>query len=136
MQLVRFTPLLLLAAAAACGSEPGTNASASSTSITPTAGWLTVRLITPHTNDGAVQLAVTGPTVDSVAMVGYDGFAARTDDAVDIVVDGAIVSGDIARIHVPDLSVASDYRATVSAAAMRDSYQLQSIDEYRAVVEP
>lgn len=133
MQLVRFIPALVVAALAACSTE-STVGVPTSTANPPTAGWLTVKLTTPNTNDGAVQLALTGPAVDSVVIVGYDGFATRSDDAVDMVVVGQITSGDVARIHVPDTTLASEYQVTVSAAATRDSYQLQPTQGYDASV--
>ena len=134
MQLLRFVPALTIAALAGCSSESATGSSIPE-SIPPTPGWLTVQLTTPNSDDGAVQLAVTGPAADSVIIVNYDGFAARAADVVNIVVDGQITSGEIARIHVPDTGLANQYQASVSAAAIRDTYQLQStILGYRATV--
>ena len=133
MQLVRYIPALIVATLVACSAE-STVGVPTNTANPPIAGWLTVKLTTPNTNDGAVQLALTGPAVDSVVFVGYDGFSTRSDDAVDMVVIGQITSGDVARIHVPDTTIASQYQATVSAAATRDSYQLQPTQGYDAIV--
>ncbi len=93
-----------------------------------------MQLTTPNSNDGAVQFSIAGPAIDSVAIVGYDGFAARTSNVANLVVDGQITSGDVARILVPDISLAGDYQASVSAAAARDSYELQSTQGYRAII--
>ena len=133
MQLVRVVPALMIAALAACSSETATGPS-TTTPAGPTAGWLTVQLTTPNSNDGAVQLSIAGPAIDSVAIVGYDGFAARTSNVANLVVDGQVTSGDVARILVPDISLAGDYQANVSAAAARDSYELQSTQGYRAII--
>jgi hypothetical protein len=100
----------------------------------PTAGWLTVQLNTPSTNDGAVQLSIGGPRIDSVKLVQYDGFETHTSTQVDLVATGNIGTGNVARIYVPDLSRTGEYHASVSAAAARDTYALQVIDNYRAVL--
>jgi hypothetical protein len=100
----------------------------------PTGGWLTLQLTTPRTDDGAVQLSVSGPQVDSVKLAGYDGFDTNNGTQVDLVATGNITSGNIALIYVPDLSRTGEYHASVSAAASRDSYSLQTIDGYRAVL--
>jgi hypothetical protein len=125
--------MLMIAALAACSSESPT-APSTVTPAGPTAGWLTVQLSTPNSNDGAVQLAVAGPAIDSVAITDYDGFASRTSNTVNMVIDGQITSGNVARILVPDISLAGDYQASVSAAAARDSYGLQSTQGYRAII--
>ena len=128
--LCKLVPLGLLALAA-CSSQSAT------TPTTPppasTGGWLTLQLATPRTDDGAVQFNVSGPAIDSVKVVDYDGFATINDGSADLLVTGAVCSGDVARIFVPDLSLTSQYRASVSAAA-RATYALQALDGYRAVL--
>jgi hypothetical protein len=126
-------PLIMLLAvlAGACSSETATGPA---TPPAQTAGWLTVQLTTPRTDDGAVQLSVAGPGIDSIAIVGYDGFATHTTTAGDLVATGIIVSGDVARILVPDLSRTTEYQVVVTAAAARDSYALQQLAGYRAVL--
>jgi len=47
---------------------------------------------------------------------------------------GAIANGDIARVFVPDLSLTSQYQASVAAAAVRGTYALQSLAGYRVVL--
>ena len=105
-----------------------------STPAGPTGGWLTVQLTTPNTNDGAVQLSITGPEIDSVKLVGYQGFNTTTGSEADLVATGTIASGDIARVYVPDLSKTGAYQATVSAAAASGTFVLQSLAGYRAVL--
>ena len=51
----------------ACGANSGTGPSNNATPAPPTPGWLTVQLTTPYSNDGAVQLRVTGPSIDTIA---------------------------------------------------------------------
>ena len=119
---------------AACGAQGPT----SSTPVTPppavTAGWLTVQLTTPRTDDGAVQVSVSGPGVDSATVSGYDGFSVVANASADMVVTGALTSGTIARVHLRDLSRTGDVRATVAAAAARGSYALQDLTGYRVVL--
>jgi hypothetical protein len=116
----------------ACSSESAT--APTTPPAGPTGGWLTVQLTTPSTNDGAVQLSVIGPAIDSVKLVGYDGFDTNSGTQVNFVATGSIVSGDIARLYVPDLSKSGAYQATVTAAAARDTYTMQQLDGYRAVL--
>jgi hypothetical protein len=132
---VRLQALLTTAALAllaACSSEGATGVTAPPPG--PTSGWLTVQFLSPRTDDGAVQLSITGPQLDSVTVVGYNGFAAIEGSQADLVATGNISSGDIARILVPDISRISEYQVSVSAAAARDTYELQSLVGYRAVV--
>jgi hypothetical protein len=126
-------PLIALLAllAGACSSDAAT---APAGPPAPTGGWLTVQLSTPRTDDGAVQLSVAGPAIDSIAIIGYDGFATHTTTGGDLVATGTIVSGDLARIHVPDLARTTEYQVVVTAAAARDTYALQQLSGYRAVL--
>ena len=100
----------------------------------PTGGWLTLQLSTPRTDDGAVQFSVSGPAIDRVKIVSYDGFAAIDAGSANLLVTGVVGNGDVARVFVPDLSHTSQYRATVAAAAARGTYALQVLDGYRAVL--
>jgi hypothetical protein len=124
-----YLPALLLALTA-CSAE------VAATTPPPAAkdGWLTLQLITPRTDDGAVQFNVTGPAIDSVSVVTYNGFATVNAGAANLVVTGQVGNGDVARVHVPDVSLAAAYHATVSAAAARQTYALQPLDGYRAVL--
>lgn len=99
------------------------------------AGWLTVQLTTPYTDDGAVQLRITGPAMDSVrAEAAYDGFGTTSNGVADLVMAGAISTGNVARFKVADVNRASAYSVTVVAAAQAGSYALRSTSGYRAVI--
>lgn len=128
----RLIPAFVLVLAA-CGSG------ASGTTAPPpppvaTDGWLTLQLSSPTGNDGAVQFAVTGPGIDSITIIGYDGFSAMDNGVANLLVTGEISNGDIARIHVPDVSLTLRYHATIAAAAARGNYNLQPLDGYRATL--
>jgi hypothetical protein len=127
----KLVPLALFALAA-CSSNSTTAPTA--TPPGPTGGWLTLQLTTPRTNDGAVQFSVTGPAIDSVKIVTYDGFATIDNGTANLIVTGQVGNGDIARVFVPDLSLTSQYQASVAAAAVRGTYALQALDGYRAVL--
>ena len=98
------------------------------------AGWLTVQLDTPRSDDGAVQLIVTGPGVDSVKVVGYDGYAAVVNSEANLLITGTISNGTVAQVRIPDLARSSEYRASIVAAAARASYVLQDLTGYRALL--
>ncbi len=100
----------------------------------PTAGWLTVQLDTPRADDGAVQFLVSGPGVDSIRVVGYDGYAAVINGEANLLVTGSVIGGTVAQVRVPDLARSSEYRASVVAAAARASYNLQDLTGYRALL--
>ncbi|MES2124552.1 MAG: hypothetical protein V4503_07655 [Gemmatimonadota bacterium] len=118
----------------ACGAQGPTSATPVAPTPVVTAGWLTVQLTTPRSDDGAVQLSVSGPGVDSASISGYDGFSVVGNSAADMVITGALTSGNIARVHLRDLSRTGDVRATLSAAASRGDYQLQDLTGYRVVL--
>jgi hypothetical protein len=122
---------------AACGTNTPTGTNSTSTSQTPaapTGGWLTLQLTTPRSNDGAVQFVVSGPTIDSARVISYNGFATSTGSVANMVVTGQVASGTVGQIYVPDLSRTGEYQASVLAAAARDSYTLQDVSGYRAVL--
>lgn len=95
-------------------------------------GVLDLRLTTPSGNDGAIQFTVVGPAIDSVRAVGYTGFESSATDGVQMIITGAIRGGVVARVYVPDLSLAGQYRTALVAAAASRSYELQDLTGYRA----
>lgn len=119
---------------AACGSNTPTGASPTPPPSTAVAGFLTLELTTPHSNDGAIQFAVSGPSVDSIRTVGFDGMTTLLNGQAQTIVTGSIGSGVLARVYVADVNRASEYRAWVVAAAARTTYQLQNVSSYRAVL--
>lgn len=122
----------LVALLAACSGQAATAPSVTPT--TPADGWLTLQLSTPNRNDGAVQFSVSGPGIDSVDVLGYNGIATVDAGGANLVVTGQVTTGDVARIHVTNLAYTSSYQATVVAAAANASYNLQQLTGYRAVL--
>ena len=103
--------------------------------VTAVSGWLTIQLTTPNSTDGAVQLAVSGPGVDSVrAVAPYTGYGVVSSAAGHVVVTGSIGNGAVARVWVRDVSKSGQVVASVSAAAARGTYALSDLSGYRATV--
>lgn len=103
----------------------------------PIPGWIQLRFTTPSTNDGAVQLTVMGGTVDSVAIESnFSGYAGVGEGGTArLLVTGAIVSGRVARLRVPDVNRISGYYAVIGQVAVRGTYDLRtSTHGYQASV--
>jgi hypothetical protein len=100
-----------------------------------TPGWLTVELNTPNTDDGAVQLRVSGAQVDTVRVANaYQGFGVASSAGADLVITGGVAKGVVAHLKVPDVNRSGRYTVSVVAAARRGSYELRALGEYRAAV--
>ena len=118
--------LLLLVVSCSEGPTHPDTGQAARTSITP--GWLSVVLTTPNQNDGLVQLSVSGAPIDSLELTG-SGYASLGGGGAKLVVTGAVQSGVVARIWVPDLSAGSRYQGSVEAAAALSTYQLRDVTQ-------
>jgi hypothetical protein len=125
--------LLALAAAvgawlfSGCSSEPAG----------PTEGTFTVTLASPNSDDGAVLFTLAGGPVDSVAALGHSVYSARLDDnTVRVIVVGALASGPLVRIRIPDHRQISAYSVVVNQVAARTSYQQRDPSAYSVSVAP
>jgi hypothetical protein len=108
--------LLLLAVASvlSCGDTSGPPA--------PTPGTLLLHLTTPHDDDAALLLHLTGPSIAPPSVAAATGaqqlFAqAATGGGVNVALFGSLGAGPLLRMQVPDVSRASEYRVTVLEAA-------------------
>lgn len=129
-----FASLLLLTTACGAGSSTGPS-DGTQPPVTAVPGWLTVQLTDPHHDDGALQLRVSGPAIDSiVADARYDGYGAAANGVADLVVAGSIVTGNVARFRVADVNQATAYTVSIVAAVQNDTYALRSTSGYRAVI--
>ena len=128
--------LLLILLATACGSgeliNPGNPNSPEPGQPAP--GWLSVVLVTPHTDDGVVQIVVSGPSIDSARTMSGHGVATVTAGSARILAVGSVASGAIAKVWVRDIRNASQYLGTVEQAAARGSYQLRTGQGYTVMV--
>jgi hypothetical protein len=119
--------LLLLLLAISCRDSLTNPSGSQPNPSSAKAGWVSVVLNTPNSNDGAVQLSLTGAPIDSLELQGNRGFASIVNGTGHLLVTGDIRSGVVARMWVPDLSAASRYQGSIVAAAAKSTYQLQDI---------
>lgn len=111
----RFTTLALLLGMAALGCDSG-----------PAVGEVEFDLLTPNTDDGAVQFTVTaaeGQTLTAVAAAcgGCQVFAQSSGDReIRGVLVGDIAPGPVLLVTVSDVKSKQAYSATVDAVAARD----------------
>lgn len=101
----------------------------------PTAGALTLQFAGASGSDGGVLVIVSGGPVTSVdAPAGYEIATNADGEGTHIMVVGALASGTIATINVPDVSLASSYVATVVQVSDRASYALLDPVRYKVTV--
>jgi hypothetical protein len=101
------------------------------------AGFLNVALTTPNNDDGAVLFTVSGGPVDSVEAAGYSVYSAQIDaNTLRVIVTGALGSGSLARLHIPNNRQNSGYSATVNQVAARATYQPRDPTSYSVTLEP
>ena len=98
----------------------------------PVGATLQVSLSTPFNDDGAVLFTVTGGRVDSVDAAGYTLYTSRTDPAtLQVILTGDLSPGIVAHVHIPDERGASQYSATISQVAARETYIERDPASYR-----
>src|SRR5256885_1872054 len=103
------------------------------------AGTLTLRLTTPHADDGAMTFQVSGPPIDSatVANASIRLFTRRESGSTVIgAVVGALDNGAVATLHVPDVDAAARYTTTVLEVADRQDALRASLAGYALTVAP
>ena len=125
--------LLLLLLAISCGETTTEPSLPDTTPNASHAGWLSVALTTPNSNDGLVQLSLLGGRIDSLELTGSRGFALLANGTGRLLVTDEIQNGVVARIWVPDTRAFASYTGSVEAAAARTTYQLQDISQGYAV---
>lgn len=96
----------------ACGGDGGNN---------PTAGNLTVTLVTAASAPGAIMFTVSGGKITGVTENGsYHKYETTlSQNSRRIMLTGDITSGTLVTIGVPDINKASSYTATVNQVASR-----------------
>ena len=120
-----------LAVGAACADDP--------TGGAPRAGTLIVRLATPHADDGAMLFEVSGPSIESAtaANASLRLFTRREGSStVAGVVVGALASGAVVTLQVPDVGAAAGYTARVLEVADRQDALRASLTGYALTVAP
>jgi hypothetical protein len=103
----------------------------------PIAATLQVSLSTPFNDDGALLFTVTGGQVDSVDAAGYTLYTSRPDPAtLQVILTGNLSPGIVAQLHIADERVASQYSATVTQVAARQTYIERDPAAYRLELKP
>ena len=98
----------------------------------PVGATLQVSLSTPFNDDGALLFTVTGGRVDSVDAAGYTLYSSRTDPTtLRVILTGDLSPGIVAHVHIPDERGASQYSATISQVAARETYIERDPASYR-----
>jgi hypothetical protein len=100
---------------------------------------LTLELVTPRSDDGAILLTVSGGPVASIeaAGSGYQLFSVIPDTlTARVLVTGDLAAGALLRLHVADTRRAAAYRASVAQAASRDTFAQQPLAGYALRVVP
>lgn len=106
----------------------------------PVAGDLTVSLVTPNSDDGAVLVKVTASdskelTGASVACSGCQIFMERPSTTeIRAVITGTVVAGPMLRVSVTDTKSPSSYTVQITQVASR-TYQPRSTSGYSLTVQ-
>lgn len=121
--------LLTVAATAACDDDP--------TGVTAVPGSLLVSLETPHTDDGAALVVLTGPGLLSARQASdrHDLFwRVVSSSEIRVIVTGGLSSGPIFSVDVPDIGK-SGYSASLVDVAASDDRLRSDLSGYRVVLE-
>jgi hypothetical protein len=117
----------------------GTSCSNDATGGDMRAGTLTLRLTTPHVDDGAMTFAVSGPPIDTAVAVNalLRLFTRREGGSTVVgVAVGALANGAVVTLQVPDVGAAAGYAARVLEVADRQDALRASLEGYALTVDP
>lgn len=117
----------------------GTACSNDATGGDTRAGTLTLRLATPHADDGAVMFELSGPPIDSAMAVGASLrlFTRRASGSTIVgVAVGVVTNGSLVTLQVPDVGAAAGYTARVLEVADRQDALRASLTGYAITVTP
>ena len=102
---------------------------------TGNAGTLIVILATPNSDDGAVRMTFTGPSVTtpqafSTSFVVYSTQGSQV--TLDVIVVGDLENGPLFSVPVADITRLSEYSVTVTEVAARDDTMRSDLSGYLA----
>ena len=103
------------------------------------AGTVTLRLTTPHADDGAVLFEVSGSPIDSATAdnASLRLFTRRAGETTIIgAMVGVVTNGAEVTLHVPDAGAAVGYTAEVLEVADRENALRTSLAGYALTVGP
>ena len=98
----------------------------------PTAGTLTVTLVTPNADDGAILFTVNGPDMTQIAAGDAALYFRHAQDGATVtgVVAGDVAGGALLTFRVPDIDAAGSYSAVIQQVADRDNELRGSLAGY------
>lgn len=104
---------------AACAHDSPTQPESNQTTVRPPVpGVLTVQLTTPHSDDAALVVTVSGASISDVGSPsGMLLHVRQRGDTVTAAVFGRIASGEVLHFSVPDVNAAARYVARVVQVA-------------------
>ena len=105
----------------------------------PVPGSLTVRLVTPNPDDGAIMLDITGPAPAAELTSPVQGLvvhARANGNTSRVAVFGALASGALLRFSVPDVNAAQQFSAQVIEVSDRGSTLRTNVTAYQATIVP
>jgi len=126
-----FALVTTLSVSAACSNDP--------VAVVPHAGTLTLRLTTPHVDDGALTFTLSGPAINNAtaANASLRLFTRGSGDATIIgVLVGDLATGAVVTLYVPDVKAVAHYSAHVLEVADRDDALRASLTGYALAVTP
>ena len=103
------------------------------------AGTVTLRLTTPHGDDGAVLFEVSGGPIDTATAdnASLRLFTRRASGSTIVgVVAGVVTNGAVVTLRVPDVGAAAGYTARVVEVADRQNALRTSLAGYALTVGP
>lgn len=130
-----FARAALLALVAACGSDDEDGGPVAP--LPPVAGVLVARLTTPHADDRAVLLEITGPSITAPQPATDAGVTVHgriVDGTLRALVVGTVRAGTMVRFAVPDVNAAGRYAGRIVEASGPASALRASLDGYRIEV--
>ena len=102
-------------------------------------GTLTVRLVTPNADDGAILLEITGPApiADITAAVQGAVVHSRTNgNTTRVAVFGSLAGGALVKFSVPDVNAAPQFTGQVTEVSDRASALRTSVGGYQITITP
>jgi hypothetical protein len=103
----------------------------------PASGVLKVQLGSLQGDEGAVLFTIAGGPVESVQAVSGTVHSMQLDaNTLRVVVTGDLSSGEMAHVRIADVSLASNYSATVNQVAARSTYTLHDPAGYSISLAP
>lgn len=101
----------------------------------PVPGTLVVSLATPHADDGAMLVRLTGPEITNVTAADANLYLyAVGTGPLTVVLVGDLAAGDLLELRVPDVGDVGAYSATVLEVAARSNDLRASLGGYALTV--